>query len=113
MDSLATVLRRVPIFANLPPGSFAKIIADLREEQHPPGAVICYEGDVARDFYIIKSGFVEVLVNRGGNARELVAVNGPHQWFGERALFSDRARSATVMARTDVTYLLAILAAIP
>jgi DASS family divalent anion:Na+ symporter len=102
IDSLATVLRRIPLFADLPPGSFAKIIADLREERHPPGTVICYEGDEARDFYIIKSGQVEVLVNRGGNQRELVALNGPQDWFGERALFSDRPRSATVVARTEV-----------
>ncbi len=102
MDSLATVLRRIPLFADLPPGSFAKIIADLREERHPPGTVICYEGEEAHDFYIIKSGQVEVLVNRGGNQRELVALNGPQDWFGERALFSDRPRSATVVARTEV-----------
>jgi CRP-like cAMP-binding protein len=102
MDSLATVLRRIPLFADLPPGSFAKIIADLREECHPAGTVICYEGDEAHDFYIIKSGRVEVLVNRGGNQRELVAVSGPQDWFGERALFSDQPRSATVVARTEV-----------
>ena len=102
MDSLATVLRRIPLFADLPPGSFAKIIADLREEQHPPGTVICYEGEEAQDFYIIKSGEVEVLISRAGNQRELVAINGPNEWFGERALFSDRPRSATVITRTAV-----------
>ncbi len=102
MDSLATVLRRIPLFADLPPGSFAKIIADLREEQHSPGTVICYEGEEARDFYIIKSGEVEVLITRAWSQREVVAVSGPHEWFGERALFSDRPRSATVVARTEV-----------
>jgi anion transporter len=102
MDSLATVLRRIPIFQDLPPGSFARIIADLREEQHPAGTVVCYEGEPAHDFYVIKSGHVEVLTNRGRNERELVAVSGPSDWFGERALFSDRPRSATVVARTDV-----------
>jgi anion transporter len=102
MDSLAVVLRRIPLFADLPPGSFAKIIADLREEQHPPGTVICHEGEEAQDFYIIKSGEVEVLINRAWNQREVVAVSGPHEWFGERALFSDRPRSATIITRTEV-----------
>ncbi|MGE0826684.1 MAG: SLC13 family permease [Candidatus Binatia bacterium] len=102
MESLATVLRRVPVFADLPPGNLAKIIADLREESYPCGTVICYEGEEARDFYIIKSGHLEVLVNRSGKVRESVAVVGVHEWFGERALFSDRPRSATVVARTDV-----------
>ncbi|NOT56978.1 MAG: cyclic nucleotide-binding domain-containing protein [Deltaproteobacteria bacterium] len=102
MDSLATVLRRIPLFADLPPGGLAKIIADLREERHPRGTAICYEGDEASDFYIVKSGEVEVLVNRAGNQREVVAINGPSEWFGERALFSASSRSATVIARTDV-----------
>jgi len=102
MDSLATILRRIPLFADLPPGGLAKIIADLREECHPQGTAICYEGDEANDFYIVKSGEVEVLVNRGGNQREVVAVNGPSEWFGERALFSASSRSATVIARTEV-----------
>src|SRR5439155_25838467 len=94
MDSLATVLRRIPLFADLPPGSFAKIIADLREERYPPGTVICHEGGEARDFHIIESGEVEVLINRGWNQRELVAVGGPHEGFGELGLVSDRSRDA-------------------
>jgi len=102
MDSLATVLRRIPFFADLPAGSFARVIADLREEVYVPGAVICIEGDAALDFYIIKQGEVNVLINRSGNQRELVAVSGPSEWFGERALFSNAPRSATVVARTDV-----------
>lgn len=102
MESLATVLRRVPLFADLPPGGLAKIIADLREEQHPSGTVICYEGEAAHDFYIVKTGTLEVLVNRSGNQREVVAFLGAHEWFGERALFSDGSRTATVIAQTDV-----------
>lgn len=102
MESLATVLRRVPIFADLPPGTFAKIIADLREESHPRGAVICREGEEARDFYIIKSGEVEMMVAGGTEHGKRIAVSRAHQWFGERALFSDRPRSATVVARTPV-----------
>ena len=103
MESLATVLRKVPLFADLPSGSLAKIIADLREEQYPRGTVICYEGEEASDFYIVKTGVLEVLVNRSGNHREAVAVIGSHEWFGERALFSHGLRTATVMARTEVT----------
>lgn len=70
MESLASVLRRIPLFATLPPGSLARIIADLREEHHASGAVICFEGDEARDFYIVKSGQLEISVHRGGNLRD-------------------------------------------
>ena len=45
---------------------------------------------------------MEVQLNLGGAEREVVAVSGPSEWFGERALFSDRPRSATVVAQTPV-----------
>ena len=102
MESLAAVLRRIPLFATLPPGSLAKIIADLREEHYPCGAVICHEGDAASDFYIVKSGEIEVSISRRGNVREVVAIRGAWEWFGERALFADGRRGATVAARTDL-----------
>ena len=102
MESLATVLRRVPLFADLPPGGFAKIIADLREEVVEPGAVICAEGDLASDFYVIRSGEVLVYVDRAGGERELVDSMGANQWFGESALFNERRRTATIVARTRV-----------
>lgn len=102
MESLASILRRVPLFAELPSGSLAKIIADLREEHHASGEIICREGDDATDFYIVKSGEIEVSITRSGNVREVVAVRGAPEWFGERALFADGHRSATVTARTDL-----------
>ena len=98
MDSLAAVLRRIPLFTGLPRGSLAKVIADLREEYFPAGAAICYEGQPARDFYVIKAGKVAVFVDRSGGQREKVATCGVGDWFGERALFSSAARSATVVA---------------
>ena len=102
MESLAVVLRRVPLFADLPPGSFAKVIADLREEIVEPGTVVCSEGDLATDFFVIRSGEVLVYVERATGERELVDSIGPNQGFGEAALFHERRRSATIVARTHV-----------
>lgn len=102
MESLAVVLRRVPLFADLPPGSFAKVIADLREEIVEPGTVVCSEGDLATDFFVIRSGEVLVYVDRATGERELVDTIGPNQGFGEAALFHERRRSATIVARTHV-----------
>ena len=94
MESLAVVLRRVPLFSDLPPGGFAKIIADLREEVFEPGAVVCTEGDIATDFFVIRSGEVLVYVDRATGERELVDTMGANHWFGESALFSERRRTA-------------------
>src|SRR5581483_4338279 len=105
-ESLATVLRRIPLFADLPPGGFAKIIADLREERVPAGTAVCVEGEPADAFFIVKSGILDVYVKHGpdGTGRdgvEAVSTIEPDDWFGENALFSDRPRNATVVARTE------------
>ena len=102
MESLAVVLRRVSLFADLPPGSFAKVIADLREEIVEPGTIVCSEGELATDFFVIRSGEVLVYVERATGERELVDTMGPNQGFGEAALFQERRRSATIVARTHV-----------
>lgn len=102
MESLAVLLRRVPLLADLPPGSFAKIIADLREEIVEPGGVVCAEGDVATDFYVIRSGEVSVYVHKEAGEPELVDTMGANEWFGESALFHERRRSATIVANTRV-----------
>jgi CRP-like cAMP-binding protein len=101
MESLATVLRRIPLFAELPPGGFAKIIADLREERVAAGTAVCVEGDPADDFFVVKSGVLDVYVKHSAGGSEAVSVIGPNDWFGESALFSGRPRTATVVARTD------------
>ncbi|MCC6708534.1 MAG: anion permease [Gammaproteobacteria bacterium] len=102
MESLAVVLRRVPLFADLPPGSFAKIIADLREEVVEPGTVICTEGEPANDFFLIRSGEVSVYVNHVNGERELIDTVGANHTFGEAALFRERRRAATIVAHTRV-----------
>ncbi len=102
MESLAVVLRRFPLFAELPSGSFAKIIADLREEGVEPGTVVCTEGEIATDFFVIRSGEVLVYVNGTSGEPELVDTMGANDGFGEAALFQERRRSATIVARTPV-----------
>src|SRR5262245_6692467 len=76
MESLATVLRRIPIFADLPPGGFAKIIADLREERVAAGTPVCIEGDPADDFFVVKSGILDVYVKHANGSPEPVSVIG-------------------------------------
>ena len=41
-----------PVVYESPPGGLARIIADLREEQHSHGTVVCYEGEAAQIFIL-------------------------------------------------------------
>lgn len=91
------LLRRSPIFAQLP-GSILEGLAHRLEPRHvEAGAVVFGQGDAGDDFYLIDSGRVGIVVD-GRTASEL----GPGDAFGEIALLRDVPRTATVTAVTDV-----------
>lgn len=67
------------------------------------GDYVFRQGDPALNFYAVEKGEVEVVRKApGGAGEELIAVLGPGDYFGEMALLEQRARSASVRARTDV-----------
>jgi CRP/FNR family cyclic AMP-dependent transcriptional regulator len=65
-----------------------------------PGRVLCDEGSMGREFYLILEG--NAAVRKGGRK---VATLGPGQYFGELALLDKGPRSATVVAETPMTLL--------
>ncbi|HEX5474610.1 MAG TPA: FAD-dependent oxidoreductase [Vicinamibacterales bacterium] len=76
----------------------------VRREHYEPGQDIVREGELGRSLYVIWTGEVEVLRHEDGVERTL-AVLGPGQHFGERAVFQNVRRTATVRARTQVELL--------
>ncbi|MGH9293900.1 MAG: cyclic nucleotide-binding domain-containing protein [Acidimicrobiales bacterium] len=64
------------------------------------GTVVCDEGDVGQELYVILSGRAEVL--RSGRR---VAVLGPGDHFGELALLDRLPRSASVRATSNLELL--------
>ena len=64
------------------------------------GDVLMAEGDHGQSAYIIESGEVEILVNRGNNKLR-IGTRGPGALVGEMAMLDDRPRTATVRAKED------------
>jgi NADH dehydrogenase len=79
----------------------------VRREYFEPGQVIFREGDRGDWLYVVTDGAVEVLKTVPGRGEEPVRRLGPGECFGEIALVSDAARSATVRA-VSATNVLAI-----
>jgi len=61
-----------------------------------PGTIIFREGARPTSFYIVLSGFVDVLRKESSEPEGLIERLGPGEFFGEIGLLEDRARTATV-----------------
>jgi NADH:ubiquinone reductase (H+-translocating) len=79
----------------------------VRREYFEPGQVIFREGDRGDWLYVVTEGEVEVVRSVPGHGEAPVRRLGVGECFGEIALVSDVARSATVRA-VSATNLLAV-----
>ena len=89
------MLRRIPLFAPLPPLAIERLAANLVPYSVPAGAVIIRQGEPGDRFYIIVSGSVHVSVDG-----QVVRHEEAGEWFGEIALLRRVPRTATVEAVT-------------
>jgi NADH dehydrogenase len=67
----------------------------VSQVHYEPGDVVFRQGDLGDSLYIILDGEAEVLIEEDGQER-VVARMGPGEHFGEMALLSQEARTATV-----------------
>ncbi|MEK6606209.1 MAG: cyclic nucleotide-binding domain-containing protein [Myxococcota bacterium] len=83
------------LFRSIDDKGRARLIAGGALETHPAGAAIVREGDQSDDFFMVRSGHVRVTTANSGAVVELATL-GPGACFGEVAVLSHQARTATV-----------------
>jgi CRP-like cAMP-binding protein len=94
-------LKAVPLFADLDNRQLKKLAARFRERTVGPGTKVTTEGEMSGvGFFVVGGG--EAAVNVGGKD---VGTLGPGDHFGELALVSESARTATVTATTELRLL--------
>jgi CRP/FNR family transcriptional regulator, cyclic AMP receptor protein len=86
-------LRQLPVFASLSKRALAQADSLLTPVTFDDGDVLCLEGHLGRQAFIIVSGTAQV--SRGD---ELLATVGPGDIVGELALLGDGYRRASVTA---------------
>jgi len=91
-----SLLRRVPVFAALPPPEIEDLARMLRPVHAPAGRRIVRQGDAGDRLYVVADGTVTVIRDRA----PLVTM-GRGEMFGEIALLTGSPRSADVTAATD------------
>ena len=96
--ALADDLKSVPLFSGLGERELKRLAGDFKEHDYEPGMTPLREERMSGiGFFVIVEG--EASVSRGG--KELARL-GPGDHFGELALISDRARTATVTAESPL-----------
>lgn len=93
----ADLLKQVPLFSDLDRKELEGIANSMKQRTFSSGQEIAVEGETGVGFFVIEDGEAKVTVH-GDEVRRL----GPGDYFGEIALISQGARTATVTADTDL-----------
>ena len=96
-DTKVQALKRAPLFEDLSRKELAQLARVCDDLEVQPGKVLCKEGQMGREFFVIVEG--KVLVTREG--RQLATLNGG-DFLGEIAVVTEMPRTATATAETPV-----------
>ncbi len=99
---------RVPLVAQylcqgFSEGEIERLCRACRPRSFAAGETIFGAGDVAESFFFILSGLVDILVKTEGKRERRLVTMSPGMSFGEFALVTEGARSATARAVADTT----------
>jgi CRP-like cAMP-binding protein len=98
-DTKVEALKRAPLFEGLSRKELVQLARVSEDLEVPPGKVLCKEGDLGREFFVIVDGEVEVTTSG-----TRVATRTGGEFFGEIALLEETPRTATVTAKTPLRF---------
>jgi CRP-like cAMP-binding protein len=93
----ASLLKKIPLFADVPDEDLRKVATFATTEEFPEGATVVKEGGYSNHFYAIEEGTVKI--ERGD---EHLADLGLGDVFGEQGLLQRQERSASVVATSPL-----------
>ena len=91
------LIARVPLFQGLERKELEDVARTVHERTFNPGDTVAQEGQGGVGFFVIKDGVAKVTI-AGDEVRRL----GPGDYFGEIALITEGARTATVTAESEL-----------
>ncbi len=97
MSDLSEIIGQSELFTALEKASIDRVARQLKRVSFEKGSSICREGEPGSSMFVIVSGKVSVHKETGWGQRELRQL-GPREAFGEMALITQEARSASVTA---------------
>lgn len=94
-----------PLFSDLQPAEFERMIELLAPVRVPQGTMICREGDPAMSMFVIAQGSVQVFFTDPAGNKVPLAKLAEGDFFGEFALFEGGIRKASVEALEETELL--------
>jgi CRP/FNR family cyclic AMP-dependent transcriptional regulator len=91
------LIARVPLFQGLEKKELEDVARTVHERTFNPGDTVAQEGQGGVGFFVIKDGEAKVTI-AGEEVRRL----GAGDYFGEIALITEGARTATVTAESEL-----------
>ena len=92
-------LKRIPLFEDLSRKELAALARIPEDVEVPEGKVLCKEGEIGREFFVIIEGEADV-TRRGKH----LATDRGGEFFGEISLLEHTPRVATVTAKTPLRF---------
>jgi len=94
-----------PLFSDLQPAEFERLIELLAPVRVPGGTLICREGEPATSMFVIAQGSVNVFFTDDGGNKVALARLAEGDFFGEFALFEGGIRKASVESNEETELL--------
>lgn len=101
----AEALSDVELFSKLEPAERELLAGSMTVRELEANQPVVWIGDQASEFFIIKSGRVEVCIPDEAGRELRVSVLGPGEFFGELALFDGGTRTSTVRTTAPTSLL--------
>ncbi|MDJ0943426.1 MAG: cyclic nucleotide-binding domain-containing protein [Kiloniellales bacterium] len=98
------ILRRIPLFANIDPAKLKLMCFASERVTFKDGEVLCRQGETGDSAFIILDGTADVQVKRKEGTMS-VATLTKNDIVGEIAILCDVPRTATVLAKGELTTL--------
>ncbi len=102
---ILSLIEKVEILSPLTKAELKKLIEGVKVEIYAARETPVHQGEPGDSFYIIKSGRVDVIVEKAQGETAVVATLGPGNFFGEMSLLTGAARTASIQVREDAEFI--------
>jgi len=99
------LMAKVEIFSPLSATELKKLVERIYVKPYAAGEVPVRQGQPGNSFYIIKSGRVDVVVEKSAGESAVVATLEPGNFFGEMSLLTGAARTASIRVKDDAEFI--------